>query len=78
MAELADPGVTAFAVGDGGCPPAGDCTAGGVVCAKAEQQTKVSANNSARVFFKYISGLLSHIIVCDKQSSIPDSTEKIT
>src|SRR5258708_7851763 len=77
-AELGDPGATAFAVGDGACPAAGDCTAGCIVCAKAEQQAKLSANNSARVFLRYIAGLLSHIIVCDKQSSIPDSTEKIT
>jgi hypothetical protein len=76
--EADDPGATAFAVAGGVCPTAGGCAAGGVLCANAEQQTKVSANNSATVFFKYMSGLLSHIIVFDKQSSIPDSPEKIT
>jgi hypothetical protein len=76
--EDADPGATAFAVGDGVCPAAGDCAAAGVVCATAQQQTKVSANNSATVFLRYISGLLSNIIVWEKQSSIPDSPEKIT
>src|SRR6476646_10119760 len=73
-AEDADPGVTAFAVGEGACPVAGDCA----VCAKAAQETKMTANNNATTFFRYISGVLSHIIVCDKQSSIPDSPEKIT
>jgi hypothetical protein len=77
-AEFADPGSTAFAAGDGACPAADVCGEAGVACAKAEQQTRVSANNSARVRFRYISGLLSHIIVFNKQSSIPDLTEKIT
>ena len=66
VAELADPDATAFAVGDAVCPGAGDCAVGGVVCAKAEQQTKMSANNSARGVLKGISGLLSNIIVCEK------------
>jgi len=68
---VAEAGATALAAGPGDCVADGAGAVEGAVCATAEQQISVSANNSAINFLGYMSGALLHIIVWETNPQSP-------